>query len=298
MRRVLVTGASGFIGAALAPSLLAREWAVRAAYRTAPSRAPIGVEVAVIGSRGVETNWAEALRGGVGAVVHLAGPAHGRYSEDHLRRDIAGQTAQLARQAEQAGVERFIFVSSIKAAAGRATRPLREADAPAPEDAYGRAKLEAERAVMSLPRLRPVVLRPPLVCAADAKANFASLLRLAGTGLPLPFASLASRRSVIGRDSLIRAIDLILRKPDGPAGVFYIADQPALSVSEMVVALRAGMRKPPSQFALPGLGAVLPAPLRESFVVDDAAFRSAYGKYVDGDAREMLRAVGSAWMSR
>ncbi len=147
-------------------------------------------------------------------------------------------------------------------------------------------------------KLRPVVLRPPLVCAPDAKANFASLLRLADTAWPLPFASLAARRSLIARDSLIRAVALVLSQPDGPAGIFHIADQPPLSVAEMIAALREGMGRASNQFALPGIGVVLPAALRESLMIDDSAYRAAYGSYVDGDARDMLKAIGSAWASR
>ncbi len=297
MKVVLVTGASGFIGAPLALALAKQGRVVRASYRTSPSNTPLDVETIVIGGDGADTDWGTALRG-VGAVVHLAGPAHAKHSDDYLRREIAGQTARLAAQAEQAGVQRFIFVSSIKAAAAKSARPLRETDPPAPEDAYGRAKLEAETAVMARAELCPVVLRPPLVCAPDAKANFASLLRLADTAWPLPFASLTARRSIIARDSLIRAVALVLSKPDGPAGVFHIADQPPLSVAEMIAALRAGMGRPLNQFALPGLGAVLPAVLRQSLTIDDSAYRAAYGSYVEGDARDMLKAIGSAWASQ
>lgn len=297
MSITLVTGASGFIGASLARALVKQGRAVRASYRTLPTNPPSGVEVVVVGGSGADTDWSAALRG-ASAVVHLAGPAHAKFSEDHLRREIASQAARLAEQAERAGVARFVFVSSIKAGAARSVRPLRETDPPAPEDAYGRAKLEAEKAVMAKAKLSPVVLRPPLVCAPDAKANFATLLRLADTAWPLPFASLAARRSILARDSLVHAIERVLSKNDGPAGIFYVAEQPPLSVGEMIAALREGMGRAASQFPLPGIGAVLPAALRESLMVDDSAYRAAYGRYAGADARDMLKAIGSAWKSR
>lgn len=294
MTIVLVTGASGFLGKSLAPALASSGYGVRAAYRTHPVETHAGVDAVIVGSTGAATDWTDALQG-VAAVVHLAGPAHSKYSDDHLRREIAEQTTCLAAQAEQAGVARFIYVSSIKAAASESVAPLRPSDPPAPVDGYGRAKLEAEAAVMSRRLLRPVVLRPPLVCAADAKANFASLLRLANSPWPLPFAGLSAKRSLLGRDSFVRAVVNVLGKPDGVSGVFHLAEQPSLSVGEMVRALREGMGRTSNQFALPGLGAVLPAALRESLVVDDAAFLASYGSYVDGEARDMLRAIGAAW---
>lgn len=297
MSIVLVTGASGFIGAALAPALARAGHVVRATYRTPPAHVPADLDAVVVGPSATDAAWRDVLRG-VSAVVHLAGPAHSKYPDAYLHREIAAQTARLAERASQAGVARFLFVSSIKAAAASSVAPLKPSDPPTPADAYGHAKLEAENAVLAHTDLRPVVLRPPLVCAADAKANFAAMLRIAGTSWPLPFVGMKARRSVLGRESFIRAVANILAKHDGVSGVFHIADQPALTVAEMIAALREGMGRPRNQFSAPGIAAVLPRALRDSLVIDDSDFRAAYGNYVDSDARAMLKRIGAAWTSR
>src|SRR5690606_25671245 len=125
-------------------------------------------------------------------------------------------------------------------------RPISERDPPAPEDGYGRAKLAAERAVLAHAGLNPVILRPPLVFAPDAKANFAALLRLAASPLPLPFAGVRNTRSLIARASLIGAIKAALG--EGPAGVFHVCNGPALSTGEIIAALRRGLGRSPGLF--------------------------------------------------
>lgn len=268
MTHVLITGASGFVGAALADALRATGISVRTAGRD--RRAQI-----VMPEFNARSDWRAALED-VSAIVHLAGPAHARFDEGVLRASIVEATAALAAQAEAAGVRRFVFISSIKAAAARTfAAPVSERDAPAPEDGYGRAKLHAERALMAHGALSPVALRPPLVFAPDAKANFGALLRLAASGLPLPFAGVRNKRSLIARESLIEAIKAALGP--GPSGVFHVCDGPALSVGEIITALRAGFQRAPNLFSAGPLAQVAPAALTESLESDDSAFRAAYG---------------------
>jgi len=268
MTRVLMTGASGFIGAPLSALLRVRGFEVRTAGRD--GRADMR-----LASFDAHTDWRPALEG-VDAIVHLAGPAHARFDENVLRAAITDAAATLAAQAEAAGVRRFIFMSTIKATAARThARAVSERDPPAPEDAYGRAKLHAERAVLAHAALNPVVLRPCLVHAADAKANFAALLRLAASPAPLPCAGVANKRSVISRAALIEAVLAVLG--EGPSGVFHIADQPALSTPEIIAALRGGLGRAPSLFNAGPLAALMPAALTESLESDDSAFRAAYG---------------------
>lgn len=288
MSLVLVTGATGFIGAALTESLRADGVAVRTAGRAADAdvRAP---------ALNAETDWRAALEG-VSSVVHLAGPAHARFDESVLRAAIVDATAALAAQAEAAGVRRFVFISSIKAAAARTSkRAVSERDPPAPEDAYGRAKLKAERALLAHPALNPVILRPPLVHAPDAKANFGALLRLAASGAPLPFAGVNNKRSVIARATLIEAIKAALG--EGPSGVFHVADQPALPTREIVAALRRGLGMKPNLFNAGPLAHLAPAALTENLESDDSAFRAAYGygpcRHVG--ASEALGQTARAW---
>lgn len=285
MTKVLVTGASGFIGRALAPAL------VTAGYEViAPTRAETG-EI------GPETDW-ERWLDGVEGVVHLAGLAHARHDEDAFLRVNAHGTRRLAAQAADTGVNRFVLMSSVKAASDRSgERGLTEADAPSPGTLYGRSKLAAEQAVVAISSLQAVALRPPLVHAADARANFATLLLLAASPLPLPFAGAQNRRSLIARASLIEAVLAVLAKPDAPGGVFYVADQPALSIAEMITALRQGLARRPNLFAGEAFVRRGPGILSENLEIDDSKFRAAFA-FEGRDSRAALADTAAAWKTR
>lgn len=294
MTSVLVTGASGFIGSALLRALSDAGFAARGAYRAAPAAAP-SQNVALVGEINSATDWSRALEG-VESVVHLAGIAHAKASEADYQRVIRDGGIRLVEQARAAGVRRFVFISSIKAVADRTYgTPVDESAPPAPESPYGRAKLACERAVLAETGMAPVVLRPPLVVAPIAKASFGLLLKLSASGLPLPLAGLSVRRSIILREALVEGIKAVLKRP-ATTGVFHVATGPALTPGEMVRALRQGMGLPPRLFTAPGLGAMAPAALREEFMVDDGAFRQAFG-YGDWrlDAEDGLRETGRAW---
>jgi nucleoside-diphosphate-sugar epimerase len=289
--RVLVTGASGFVGSALAAELAA-SFRVRAAYR----RAPVAADAVVVGDLGPQTDWRRALDG-VDAVVHLAGPAHSRFTREELHGAIVVGTASLLDHAAKAGVRRFVFVSSIHACA-KQTRgaPLTEATPPDPSDDYGRAKLEAERVALGHTALAPVVLRPPLIHDVRAKANFARLLRLLDSALPVPLGGIRNKRSIVSLASFNAAVAAVLRAP-ATAGLFHVCDEPAVSTTEMAALLRQGMGRRARLFALPGLNAVAPAALHESLEIDGSLFRAAFG-YAGVETREALIACGRQWASQ
>lgn len=292
-RCVLVTGATGFIGRALVADLARARFNVRAA-----SRSPAPGAVAV-GELGRSTDWRAALDG-VAAVVHLAGPAHARFSEAQLNRAIVEGAAALVEQASAAGVARFVYMSSIKAAADESDAPLSENEEARPADAYGRAKRDAELIVLQAARMAPIVLRPPLVHGAEAKANVARLLALADSPAPLPLAGFKARRSVIALGSLVAAIRAVLSAPDGASGVFHLADRPALTIGDMIAALRHGLGRAPGLFALAGVAALAPRVLRTSLVVDDARFRMSYGYGEASHIRstDALAATAAAWKAQ
>jgi nucleoside-diphosphate-sugar epimerase len=305
--RILVTGAAGFIGRALCRGLVERGHAVRGAVRGAA--APIaGVDFCAVGEIGPRTDWSKPLAG-VDIAVHLANRAH------HARIDRtaaveAEAAAALARQALAAGVRRLVHISSVRAM-GEATRPgmpFRAGDAPRPRDRYGRGKLATERALLAATRGSGlVVLRPPLVYGPGVKANFRALIRLAGSGLPLPFAGIDNRRSLIFIDNLVGLVALACVHPAAAGRVLLARDGVDLSTSQLLRVLAEGLGRPARLFALPdtafGLLRLLPglgprfARLTLSLQVDDGATRDALG-WVPEIAPEQALALTAAAFRR
>lgn len=291
MARILVTGAAGFIGRALCPALARRGHRVVAALRRPAEPAVSGAESLLLGDIAPGRDWGGALRD-LDVVIHLAQRAHAPPSQRSLAAEPPAAAA-LARAAALSGVRRFLYVSSIKAM-GETTapgRPFRPDDAPRPEDAYGRAKLATERALASVAAetgLGLAILRPPLVYGPGVGGNFRALLRLARSGLPLPFAGLDNRRSLIAIGNLVDLIAASCTHPAAAAGggkILLARDGADLSTPELVRLLAAfqggnarlfpvpepvlaGLRR------LPRLGPAL-CRLTLSLQVDDGATRTA-----------------------
>ncbi|MGH7060447.1 MAG: NAD-dependent epimerase/dehydratase family protein, partial [Stellaceae bacterium] len=205
LARILVTGAGGFIGRALCPALVRHGHVVYGLTRR-PAQPIAGVELSAIGDIAPRTDWSGHL-GGIDVVVHLANRAHRRagHGEPH---DEAEAAAALARAAARCGVQRLVHMSSIRAM-GDATppgSPFRAGDRPRPRDPYGRAKLAIEPALAAAANaagLELVMLRPPLVYGPGVKGNLHALIRLVASGVPLPFARIDNRRSLIALDNLV-----------------------------------------------------------------------------------------------
>jgi nucleoside-diphosphate-sugar epimerase len=254
--RVLVTGASGFIGKRLAGALAKEGWQVRAAARD-PSSIPTkaGVERVAMRDLSHPADWSGLLTG-ITHVVHLAGIAHapGVLPDDLYRRINAQAFGELAAQAS-GKVERLVLLSSVRAQAGlSAERTLTELDEPEPTDAYGRTKLEAERLVAGS-GVPFTVLRPAVVYGKGVKGNVASLATLAKTPMPLPFAGLDNRRSLLALDNLVSAISLVLEAKAAADETFLVADAEPISVANLVAAMREGLGRPPHLVKVP-LGGV------------------------------------------
>lgn len=199
-----MTGASGFIGRALYTMMRQRGLPVRCALRRPD---PTCDESVVVGDVGPQTDWAAALHG-VKTVVHLAALVHnlGTLSADEAaayHEVNAVGTLRLVQQAIAAGVQRFVFVSSAVVHGERTNgHPFDHASPPDPQTAYAQSKWDGERMIADLPGIEIVIVRPPLVYGERVRANFLRLIRLVDSGLPLPFAGIRNRRSLIGLTNL------------------------------------------------------------------------------------------------
>jgi nucleoside-diphosphate-sugar epimerase len=246
-----LTGATGFIGQYLLREMPKRGYRIRALLRR-PASMPMDVSSAVIGDLTRPQNMSAALAG-VDAVIHSAGLAHAMSGipEDDYRLLNTEATVRLARAAGRAGARRFVFLSSIRAQCGPAAdMVLTEAVEPRPTDAYGRSKLAAERGLAELD-LDWVSLRAVLIYGPGAKGNMAQLIKLARSPLPLPLASLTARRSLLALENLSAAIESVLAAPGTLRRVFVAADPEALTIAEMIAALRSGLGRQPNVFPLP-----------------------------------------------
>lgn len=247
--RVLVTGAGGFIGKHVCRFLQER-CDVRPAGRAQ------AFSVADIGPL---TDWQAALEG-VDAVVHLAGMAHVPDRSDvtqeaEFHRVNAYGTRRLAEQAIQAGVKRFVLLSSatvmglVSPASGWTEEAL-----PQPQNAYARSKLAAELALHNIGQGHAMdihILRPPLVYGARVKANFRRLMALVATGLPLPLAGLHQPRDFLYVENLCSAIAAIVLEERIPAGTYFITDHHPLSTSELLRAIANAMGQRARLFPFP-----------------------------------------------
>jgi nucleoside-diphosphate-sugar epimerase len=258
----LVTGANGFVGSALCARLRKDAVSVRGAVRTLKSQ-PDGAEEVAIGNLFSETDWTSALRN-VEKVVHLAARVHVMNDKNsdpltEFRRVNVEGTANLARQAAAAGVRRFIFLSSIKVN-GEFTvagQPFSADDVPAPQDAYGISKHEAEQSLRQIAEetgMEVVIIRSPLVYGPGVKANFAAMMRWLARGLPLPLSAVTqNRRSLVALDNLV---DLILTCLDHPAAAnqtFLASDGEDLSTADLLQRMGSAMGRAARLFYVPAV---------------------------------------------
>jgi nucleoside-diphosphate-sugar epimerase len=241
--KVLLTGATGFVGRGLLARLCQEEGVqVRAAVRAPATGFPESVEVVCIDGLSVAQSWVEALRG-VDVVIHAAARVHvmDEQSADPLaefRAVNVEATRHLAQQAAEAGVKRLVFVSSVKVNGEEteAGHPFTSDAQPNPQDPYGQSKLEAEQALFEIAAktgLEVVVVRPPLVYGPGVKANFASLMGALQRRLPLPFASIDNRRSLVARDNLVDLLLLCARHPRAAGQVFLASDGEDMSTAQL-----------------------------------------------------------------
>lgn len=213
----------------------------------------------VVGGIGPETDWRDALCG-CDAVLHVAARVH--HMNDTaadamaLYRSVNVEgTINLARQAEAASVRRFVFVSSVKVN-GEASvgNPFSAGDVPAPADAYGISKWEAEQRLLAMRQqssMEITIVRPPLVYGPGVRANFLQLMKIVRLGVPLPLGAVDSSRSLIGIDNLVDFLIVCLLHPDAAEKTWMISDQHDVRVPELVRMIAAAMGKPARLLPVP-----------------------------------------------
>jgi nucleoside-diphosphate-sugar epimerase len=259
--RVLVTGANGFVGSALAGALFHGGTPVSGTVRRGDQvgNHDLGVELISIGEVGPDTDWSSALRD-IEVIVHLVARTHvmRSYGDDDLRlyrRINVGGTRRLAEQAAQKGVRRFVFVSSIKVNGERTSdRPFRSSDPPSPEDAYGISKREAEEVLADVATrhdMETVVVRPPLVYGPGVRGNFRRLVGLVARGWPLPFGSVGNRRSMIGLDNLVDLLVRCVESPRARGQTFLACDSESLSTPQLIRSIAVATGRPARLFPTP-----------------------------------------------
>ncbi|MFN9451334.1 MAG: UDP-glucose 4-epimerase family protein [Rubrivivax sp.] len=240
--KILVTGASGFVGSALCRMLASRRFGeVLAVHRRQPSmESPRGV-TPVFAS---DLDTLVASLTGVDVVVHLAARVHQMNDEaadplDAFRQVNTTASCRLAEAAGEAGVRRFIYLSSVKVNGEHTApgKPFTAADTPSPQDPYGISKAEAESILMRLHKAggpEMVIIRPPLVYGPGVKANFQSMMRWVHAGIPLPFGSVDNRRSLVAIENLCDLIGRCVDHPEAAGQTFMVSDGEDLSTSELL----------------------------------------------------------------
>lgn len=319
-KRVLITGATGFVGRHLVPHLQGEDCLLTLAVRNAAGVPPAWA--AHPGTRIVEIGDVETASGldldrafhDVQAVVHLAGRTEAVAAVDgdaetlfHGANVVA--TRRLVEAAIRHRVGLFLLASSTLAVTDNAARQvIDDAIEPAPTSLYGRSKHNAEGCLAPLSEagIAAIALRLPLVVGPDAKGNWPTLVKIAATGVPLPFASIRNRRSLIGVDSVARLIAHLLARtwPTGVSGAYCVADAGPLSTAEIVAAIREGLSMPPRLVPVPpALLTLAAAALNQrrrisSLVgdceVDDRRFRETFGFVAVSSARDSIRRAVAA----
>jgi nucleoside-diphosphate-sugar epimerase len=254
MTKVLITGVNGFVG---------KGFNVNGTVRSVMSvDFPGAITKFVIKDIDSKTDWQNALEG-VDVVIHLAARAHVMKDMaidalSEFRKVNVEGTLNLARQAVEAGVQRFIFISSIKVNGEGSIlgQPYTPEDQPAPVDPYGISKREAEdglRQLASETGMEVVIIRPPLVYGPGVKANFQSMMRWLNKGIPLPLGAIHNQRSLVSLDNLIDLIVTCIHHPAAANQIFIAGDGEDFSTTELLQRMAVALGKKARLLPIPEL---------------------------------------------
>ena len=239
--RVLVTGATGFVGNTLCEVLHSAGYIVRAATRGGRSVSISAHEKAIVGNFGATTDWKDALRD-VDVVVHLAARAHilGDVAANAAlyRETNADGTRRLAEASAHAGVRRFIYVSSVKVnGEGDNAKAYTASDPPCPRDPYGESKWVAEQYLSEVAEragMQAAIVRPPLVYGPGVRANFLRLMSWVDRQWPIPLGAVDNRRSLVSVWNLCDLLLQLLENPAAAGRTWMVSDGDDLSTPQLI----------------------------------------------------------------
>ncbi len=258
--KVIVTGASGFVGQKLCSVLEEDGCEIVPVFRArCPEREKRFRNAVFDKNIGATTNWTNELID-VEVVIHLAARVHIMHGGEagdlaSFRELNVEATKNLAIQASQAGVNRFIYLSSIKVNGEETNdRPFCHDQAPNPEDSYSLSKMEAEVALREIEErtnLKVVIIRPPLVYGPRVKGNLLALVNMIRKGIPLPLGSVDNRRDLISIYNLCDLIRVCVRHPEAPGNTFLVSDNESMSTTELIRYLAKGLNRQARLFSIP-----------------------------------------------
>lgn len=252
---ILITGGSGYISRALIAKLSSEGHNVTSSLRNRPEDLQTDQKFVVTGNINLATSWDEHLNG-IDIVVHCAGSVHSNSAGVSYYEANALGTLGLARAAETANVKKFLFISSSSVyGAGYEDSCFTEEHLCKPSNEYGMSKQIAEEFVQSVfygSTVKQYILRLPLVYGPDSPGNFSKLVRLANTGLPLPFGGCGNKKSIISIDNLTNAISELCTNKDVLPGVFNVADPIPIALDELIGTIATGLNKKLRLFSLQG----------------------------------------------
>ncbi|MBK1885446.1 NAD-dependent epimerase/dehydratase family protein [Marinobacter sp. DY40_1A1] len=293
-RRVLVTGASGFIGKELCRVLVARGNQVTGVVRSAVKLPVTDVQYLV---QDLEKPFdATSLTKDVDAIVHLAGIAHGKESTEGDISDVfvkgnVEPTKRLAEAAAANGIQRFVHLSSIGVHGDRTNEsPITECSAERPHSDYAFSKLRSEKTLigeLAGSQTSFSIIRPTLVYGHDAPGNFGKLVGMCRKRIPLPFRDVNNKRSLVSLDSLVKLIILCIELPEAENEIFVAADQNPVTTEEIVRSLREGVDLRPALFKVP----VSFLQLGCTLIGKDSLFQQLFGN-LEVDATKASKMLG------
>lgn len=256
--KILLTGSTGFVGSVITQRLNHSDYQLFPVVRSIKGDSPqSAIEVGDIDGN---TDYSSALSG-ADVVIHVAARAHIMNDEssdplaEYRKVNVEG-SENLARQAAAAGVKRFVFISSVKVSGESTTAksPYSELMKPAPEDAYGQSKYEAEEVLKQVSAdtgMDVVIIRPPLVYGAGVKANFFSLVKLSSLSIPLPFGAVNNKRSMVYVENLVDFIIKCIDHPNAANQTFLVSDGEDLSLKSLITYIRKAMGRSPLLLTVP-----------------------------------------------